>query len=627
MRVFIFGLACMAVLSSGLAAQAPQTTPKPEQPEPQPTLRTSSQIVIVDVVVQDHAGNPVHGLTREDFVLTEKKQPQAVRNFEEHSTLNKPKAGEPLPPMRPGEFTDYTPAPPSGALNVLLLDTLNTPMTDQAYVRNQLQQYVKKAQPGTRIAIFGLSHRLYMLQGFTSEPQTLRDAVEHKLVPRGSALLDDPVGTGADQPSMSQDAADMGLTMVASNLQQFEAQNAAAQTQLRLRYTIDAFNTLGHYLSAFPGRKNVIWFSGAFPIDILPDPSISNPFAVMETNDAEFRETTNLLSHAQVAVYPVDARGLMVNPAFSAANSGRNMRTPAAFSSAVMKFSQSQAEEHMTMDQLAADTGGQAFYNTNDLASAVNKAIDIGSNYYTLTFTPENHHWNGEYRDLRVALGPRLSAASYKLSYRHGYYAVDPLAVKRGAPAAPAAAAVPGDGYSYLQAAMSHGAPTPEEILFKVRVLPAAAGTEDKLAPANQPDAAHPIAPPFRRFLIDFASLTNGFRFVAQPDGHYQGKIDYTAYLFDNDGRLLNATGRTVTLNLTAEQLRAFRGSSANGHLEISAPAKGDTYLRIGLHDVVSDHMGVVELPLASVARLAPPAESAPAAQSAAPGTGAVPQK
>src|SRR6202021_301401 len=97
--------------------------------------------------------------------------------------------GPELPPLPPGPFTDYTPVPPDSTLNILLLDALNTPTTDQNFVRYELQQYVKHADPGARIAIFGLANRLIMLQGFTSDPATLKNVVEHKLIARASPLL------------------------------------------------------------------------------------------------------------------------------------------------------------------------------------------------------------------------------------------------------------------------------------------------------------------------------------------------------------------------------------------------------------------------------------------------------
>ena len=107
------------------------------------TLHTSTQLVIVDVVVEDRAGHPIHGLTRQNFVLTEQRKPQTIRNFEEHSAASDKKPGPPIPPMPPGIFTDYTPVAPDSTLNILLIDALNTPMKDQMFVRQQLLDYIK----------------------------------------------------------------------------------------------------------------------------------------------------------------------------------------------------------------------------------------------------------------------------------------------------------------------------------------------------------------------------------------------------------------------------------------------------------------------------------------------------
>jgi VWFA-related protein len=614
MRVLLpfFAIATIALSAVAQTPQATKTVQEPAESAPQrqqdlPVLHTGTQLVVVDVVVQDKKGNPVHGLTREDFVLTESKKPQTINHFEEHSNQHPPAMGPGLPKLPPGTFTDYTPVPPNGALNILLLDSLNTPMKDQMYVRNQLQEYVKKEPAGTRIAIFGLGSRLYILQGFSSDPQELKDAVDHKLIARSSSLLDDPVGGGSGPESMSDTMADMGIA-ASPNLAQFEAETQSFQTQLRIQYTLDAFNTLAHYLSAFPGRKNLIWFSGSFPIDILPDPELENGFSVMQENDPEFRETTNLLAQSQVAVYPVDARGLMTAPVFDASNSGHSYaRNPAAFGNALNKFSQSQAEEHMTMEQLAQDTGGFPFYNNNDLANAVSKAIEAGSNYYTVTYTPADKKWNGEYRNIRVELAPNLTAGNYKLAYRHGYYADDPSNPPKGTSAAAVttagALASANSGEKYTRAAEARGAPAPEDILFKVRVLPAVAGTEDKIAPDNQDDPQHPLKGPFKRFQIDFATLTNGVKIEKQPDGRYTGSIEFFARLYDPDGKLLNITGRTIQLNMTAETYTRFQKGMA-AQLEISAPVKGESYLRVGVRDPDSNRIGVTEIAMSKVAKL-----------------------
>jgi len=382
--------------------------------------------------------------------------------------------------------------------------------------------------------------------------------------------------------------------------QQFEAEQKAFQTQLRIQYTLDAFNMLAHYVSAFPGRKNLIWFSGSFPINILPDPSLNDPFAVMENNDPKFRETTNLLSHAQVAVYPVDARGVRADPTFSAANGKRDQTGKSS-----ARYLQAQDSDNMTMSQLAEDTGGKAFYDTNDLATAVQSSIESGSSYYTLIYSPQNRGWDGAYREIRVALRGSLQAARYHLSYRQGYYADDPNDPHKGIAVTTAANETSvGSGDTYARAAMAHGAPTPQDILFKVRVLPLGTTPEQALAPANVVDPAHPLKPPFRRFAVDYAVVGNDIGLTLNNDGRRTGSIEFTVFLYDDDGLLLNATGKTIQLDLTQDAYRSFL-NGVNAHFEISVPTKqGEAFLRMGIRDISANHFGVVEVPIASIVHL-----------------------
>jgi VWFA-related protein len=527
--------------------------------------------------------------------------------------------------MPPGTFTDYTPVPPNGTLNILLLDALNTPTKDQSYVRDQLQEYVKHAPAGTRIAIFGLANRLILLQGFTSDPQTLKDAVDHKLIPRGSNLLDDPTGSGVDpmkpsdmiETSASPTPSEGALIQEAANLQQFEAETAALETQLRVQYTLDAFNNLGHYLAAFPGRKNLIWFSASFPINVLPDPSIQNGFATMNLNQDEYKETVNLLSKAQVAVYPIDARGLVPPPMFNAASSGRgySARNPGAFGTANAKFNSAQEAEHSTMDALADDTGGKAAYNTNGIAAAVANAVNSGANYYTLTYSPTDHHEDGTYRAIQVDLVGNQAGQNLQLSYRHGYYADDTDNKK----AETAAAATPATGEAanaaYQRAAMSRGAPTPQDLLFKVRVLPTSSTTETTLAPNNNLDKSVPPSGPFRRYAVDYVALPNEFSLTQGPDGRHTGKLQFMVYVFDTDGILLNATGQTVDLNLQPDSYKRFLQGVIKSHIEVSVPTRVDTFLRVGIEDVPSNKFGVVEIPTGPLSHLPPLSAPAPAAK------------
>ena len=272
---FFCAMLCLPLWGSGRGQTAPATDAQGT------TIRTSSDLVVVDVVASDSQQNPVHKLTAADFTLLEDGKPQTVKIFEEHQT--QPLA--PLPPapkLDPGIFTNYSIAPANGALNILLLDKLNTPMDAQSVVRDQVLKFLKEVHPGTRIAIFSLTIDLKLLQGFTTNPELLRALVEGKKGSQGASPLmnnamegDQP---GADDPMYDMDADMLGndpsAAIILANLQQFEVEQQSFQLQLRARYTLDALNQLARYMSALPGRKNLIWFSGSFPVNILPDPDI-----------------------------------------------------------------------------------------------------------------------------------------------------------------------------------------------------------------------------------------------------------------------------------------------------------------------------------------------------------------
>ncbi len=409
-------LLSLVTLAGGVAVAQDAGSPKPALP----TLRTSTQLVVVDVLVVDSKGNPVHGLTRDKFQVFDNKAPQTIRNFEEHTAADAPKAVPAPPVLPPGTYTNYTPTLPGNSLTVLLIDALNTPRADQTYLRDQLAKYVRSAPPGQTVAIFGLNSKLYMLQGFTSDPATLKRAVDRKLSSRGSILLDDRNGSN-DGQHLSDLASDLGpgASELVANLRQFEADSDSQRLQLRAQGTLDAMNAMARYLSNFPGRKNLLWFSGSFPLSLLPDPSLANPFSSMQLNQQELRETTDLLTHAQVAVYPIDARGVQVQPMYDSSSTGRKYAAnPTALGKDLTRFETTQANEHATMDQMAAETGGRAFYGTNGLADAVKTAVDSGSNFYTLTYLPTNHDLNGAYHTIRITLPP-----PFHPTHRRGYYA------------------------------------------------------------------------------------------------------------------------------------------------------------------------------------------------------------
>jgi VWFA-related protein len=607
--LFQAAVLCLPVYAAILHAQAAT-----DAAAAQPAVQAQATLVLVDVTVTDDKHNPVHQLTSADFSILEDGKPQPLKFFEEHAA-EPPQPIPPGPKLIPGVFTNYSPAPPRGALNILLFDKLNTPLTAQAYVRDQVLKYLKEAPSGTRIAIFTLTTELKMLQGFTSDPELIRAMVEGKKNGLGASVLmnnqvdgDNP---GDDNPeeNMASDMVDAGApdaATVLANLQQFEAEQQAFQLQLRQRYTLDALNQLARYLSNLPGRKNLIWFSGSFPINILPDGDLQNPFAIVESSEDEFRETTDLLSRGQVAVYPIDARGLMVAPMFNASSSGSSIsRNPQKFASANTKWEQKTDSEHDTMRQMADATGGRAFVNTNGLTQSVATAIEAGSNYYTVAYSPTNEKWNGGFRKIQV----KLNRSGVTLSYRRGYYADDPNKLARGGVAQGAEQAngqPTAPQYNALRAAMLHGAPDPTQLIFVAEVQPSTADTEPAAFETNK--LGKNVQGPFRRYTVIFANKPSQVDFTVGQDGVHHCGLEFVTLVYDADGTLVNEQTNGITMNISDAKFADLMKRDFIYRQQVSVPAKGEYYLRIGIRDRNSDNVGALEVPVAQVAKLKKPA-------------------
>ena len=612
------------LLLAALSASAlPQAAPQPPSANPAQspltTLHSRGRVVLVDVVVTGTHDQPVRTLKKSDFTVLEDGKPQTILAFESHITGQAPPPA-PMPKLEPGVFTNYTGISPTGALNVLLLDTLNTPMKDQSFVRSQLLDFLKSSPAGARMAIFGLNTQLLLLQGFTTDPAALRAALDSKKSLKASSLLNNPVrGDTPGQDSPGNDAIAMlqsipGAESAAANLIQFESQAEAQQTELRVRYTLEAMNQLGRYLAGIPGRKNLIWFSGSFPLNIMPDVSLPDPFANVSSFQQEFRDTASLLTHAQVAVYPIDARGLMTSPIFNAENSGRSLgRNPAQFAKLNSDFSAQMASDHSTMEQMARDTGGQAFYNTNGLRQAVQKVMDLGSNYYTIAYTPANTNYHGDYRKIKV----QLAQPGYNLSYRRGYFAEDPTpkvknAPPVGAPADPSgkpAAAPASSGLSAMRTAMLRGGPEPAEIMMKVRIRPIGK-PEDDLAPGNLADPK--LHGPYNRYVLAIAALPTDFLFTTTPDGLRHAVMEFVTLVYDANGQLFNSVTSGVHADVTPANYANLQRIGVQFQQQISVPARGEYFLRIGIHDLLADHVGALEVPVSAVRNLPTTPPTAP---------------
>lgn len=213
-------------------------------------------------------------------------------------------------------------------------------------------------------------------------------------------------------------------------------------------------------------------------------------------------------------------------------------------------------------------------------------AIDDGSNYYTLTYTPPNSSTGERPRKIKVDVDRRDVTLNYRRSYLpsgtdHTGFASRPDS---------------SEWQKKARAAMMRGAPEPTEILMKVAVAPmTAAGALDKEAAAgNVPTAA--THGPYRRYSVNYAIDPGKLSFMRAGDGKIHSSFDLLVFVFDRDGGLVNSRVEQIQINATQEELRNIVKEGIFRHEEVSVPAHGEYFLRIGVGDERQDHFGAVEV-------------------------------
>src|SRR5713226_6233781 len=320
------------VATSSLAgltfALCPMVTAQQQASEvPAPAVRVTVRLVLVDAVVTDKDGKEVTGLGAQDFTLLEDGKPQKVTtvSFEQAAELARAlrsRRGN-LPPNVTTSRPEYR--MPPGAPVVVLLDALNTPIRDQGRVRMELLKYLDtQLQPGQPIAVYTLARSLRLLQDFTDDPALVKAAVQsfNPAVSLELQLSDVvqrlPRLSGA-QPDSGVRGPSRNAGIFLDRMADFYNEQANVAIDMRVGMTLTAFRAVAQAVAGLPGRKSLIWVSGSFPMatytriikysaDGENDP---NRVAFNELYEDRIRETTSVLTDARLAVYPVDARGLI----------------------------------------------------------------------------------------------------------------------------------------------------------------------------------------------------------------------------------------------------------------------------------------------------------------------------
>lgn len=386
-----------------LALAVPLTA---QQPQPPPVFRSGAQLTVETVTVKDKSGRPIEGLTAKDFSITEDGVPQTI-SFVEFQRVPNPSdplqaadavraapAAAATPPRPPEEQHQISPSAPGDIryrdrrLLVLYFDLSAMPPNDLMRAYGAGQKFIAtqmKAQDLVAIMTFQ-GGAVKVKHDFTGDRAQLQEVFDTLI------YGDDKDGDGIS------DATDTGTAF---------GQDDAEFNILNTDRQLSALQTAATMLRSLPEQKSLVYFASGLRLNGVD-------------NQAQLRATTNAAIRANVAIFPVDARGLVaeapLGDATRASPGGIGMFSGQLATAGMTNFQRSQD----TLYSLAKDTGGKALFDNNDLSVGIVQAAEAVSSYYIIGFYTTHPERDGRFHRVRISLNGGLSA---DLTYRQGYFA------------------------------------------------------------------------------------------------------------------------------------------------------------------------------------------------------------
>jgi VWFA-related protein len=554
-RLFTLLLIAAATVFGQNPGQNSGQNQPPAAGQPQAVLKAHTRLVVVDVVATDSKGVAVTDLSQRDFTLLEDGREQKIATF----VFQHPEPGASAPPLPPHTFSNVAERSTNSS-NVILLDALNGEFTSRAHALDELVKFLNAGPQIQPTAIYVLEQKLKLLHDFSTDTKSLKEALAG-FRPTGGSHVDT-------------------VYAAASSF----TQRGDFQTRpVNIENTLQALRSLGHILAGRPGRKNVIWLSEAFPVNLFPEiqPQLSSqkpasaaartgpgagnvqppqqPSALSGANDTGMpvgafsqvraqgsygdyeemvRQVADALMAAQVAIYPIDAAGV-----------GRISRL----------------EAFTTMRTMAERTGGKTFVNQNDLNLSIRSSVDDGSTYYTLAYYPDDKNWDGRFRQIAV----KTSRPGVSLHYRLGYYALDPDLESKSHEGTKQLAAE-------FTSALALDVPSSTSVLFQADVVPPQRSGETTIV----------------HFRVDPRTL--GYR---EKPGGQQADLGCAIAAYTEKGSFVKYQMSNVAGTVKNEDMPRLMNS--NFPCQCSIDLKPGRYrLRLGVLDKISKQMGTLSAPV-----------------------------
>jgi VWFA-related protein len=549
-------LALCLVLASDVHAQAPAAG--------NTTFTSRSELVTIPVIVTNKSGAHIPGLKKEDFAVQEDGRLQTIAVFEE---IQKPPKPPQRPPTPPNVFSNVLPGNTvPRQLIILVLDLINTPFAEQAKARHALLQFLQESlDQGQLTSLLVVTPRqVKVVRDFTADPTQLVAALKkvnaiQPMVNLTSHLdtLDDSSSSGTPQtPGDLEDFAQGKQDEALEAMENFEIRVAIQETTDRLGEIARAYGGL-------PGRKALVWASAGFPF------SVSQPAVfrrgrrqrvstyTMQDVLPYYEKAWTELNDAQIALYPVDLRGL-TNPGFGDL---RKMITNPN-QSYVASQQWLDQETISTFRNFANETGGVAFYRTNDLKGAFEQSAEDNTSYYMLGYYLDRKGKKPGWHKLTV----KPYKPDFEIRARNGFFLTEPMndPVKT----------------AQLDIQTALGAP------LDYTAIPITARW-DQIRPATEAGKKNAI------FLL---SMGPNFAMVDDND-HSHLLVDIAAAALTGSGASAGVTSQTIDDHLKPEGAQQLKniGMGFKGVLTV---APGDYTVRFVVRDRLTGRIGSVAAPL-----------------------------
>jgi VWFA-related protein len=537
----IKALLLSVLVPTALASQNPPQTPP---------IHVTTRLVQIGVIVRDKNGL-VANLAKDDFVVLDRGKPQKISVFYVESSQSAEQHAQPLPQNTFYDLPQYGAATPR-SVTIVMLDNLNTLsgnghegyetgpvwMEDLALANGKahLIEFIKDLDPKDRVAIYGLSEALHVLCDFTGDRDHLLAILKnYDTTSRTNREAAEPGSYHTPVPGREFN----------DNMDAQALEFAAATNERRATQTMAALQSIASHVANIPGRKNLVWLTANLPFSGAA--------------------LARILVPADIAVYPVDARGLLSRAMPSSVS---DVVASGSELSSVLGLDKSPAQTDEpigidTMEKIAEDTGGRASVNTNDITGAIRKAVEDSAVTYTLGFYIDPRSADGKFHELKI----QVKREGLNLRYPKEYFAAE-------------------------------DAPPTKDQNWRTVLTAVQSPIESSVIPLQA--RVDRVNQPLTNSLKVFCSIDIHNLRLAQTGDFRKGAVSVYVIQQDGTGKVLSQWTKTYDLQLSEKQYAALLKSGMPFNQDVQ-PKAGVTTLRILVEDPATSDIGSLIIPLSQV--------------------------